>query len=100
VKIYCPALRLTRTDNFNCPIVVAAASSAGHSGAQPELRLLPLTLELFRPDLLTGISGHIPQNRDRFATPKLCTDDLSCGEHEVPIRNQNPVSSRVHFHSS
>ena len=80
--------------------MVTSAPWTGHSEAEPELRLLPLTPELFSPDPGTGLSEELmSQDRHSLATPQLCTDDLGSGEGEVPIRHWDPVFFRIHFYS-
>ena len=95
-----PDVHLTWTDNLSSSTVVTSAPWTGHSGADPELRLLPLTPELFSPDLAIGLSeGHVSQDRHSFAAPQLCTDDLGSGECDVPIRHRDPGFSRIHFYT-
>ena len=79
--------------------MVTRAPWTGHSGADPELRLLPLTPELFSPDPAIGLSeGHVSEDRHSLATLQFCTDDLGSGECEVPIRHWGPGFSRIHFY--
>ena len=64
-----PDLHLTWTDNLSSSTVVTCAPQTGHSGADPELRLLPLTPELFSPDLAIRLTkGHVFQDRHSLAT--------------------------------
>ena len=79
---------------------MTSAPWTGHSGAGPELRLLPLTPELFSPDPAIWLSEELmSQDWHSFATPQLCTDDLGSGECEVSIRHWDPVFSRINFYS-
>ena len=96
-----PDLYLTWKDKLNSSTVVTSAPWTGHSGAGPELSLLPLTPERFSPDLAIWLSEELmSQDWHRFATPQLCIDDLGSGECEVPIRHWDPVFSRINFYSS
>ena len=95
-----PDLHLTWTDKLNSSTVVTSAPWTGHSGAGPELRLLPLTTELFSPDSAIWVSEELMSHDwHSFATPQLCTEDLGSGECEVSIRHWNPVFSRINFYS-
>ena len=80
--------------------MVTGAPWTGHSGADPELRLLSLTPELLSPDPAIRLSEELmSQDRHSLATPQLCTDALDSEECEVPIRYWDPVFSRMHFYS-
>ena len=95
-----PDLHLTWTGNLNSSTVVTHAPWTGHSGADPELRLLPFTSELFSPDLAIRLSeGHVFQDRHSLAASQLCTDDLGSGECEIPIRHWDPFFSRMYFYT-
>ena len=86
-----PDLHLTWTDNLSSSTVVTSAPWTGHSGAGPELSLLPLTPEGFSPDLAIWLSEELmSQDWHRFATPQVCIDDLGSGECEVSIIHWDP----------
>ena len=96
-----PDLHLTWTNNMSSATVVTSAPWTRHSGAPPELTFLPLTPELFSPDLAIRLSEElVSQNRHSLAAPQLCTDDLGSGKSEVSIRHWGPVFSRTYFYSS
>ena len=95
-----PDPHLTWTGNLSSSTVVTHAPWTGHSGADPELRLLPLTPELLSPDLAIRLSeGHVFQDRHSLAASQLCTDDLGSGECEIPIRHWDPGFSRMYFYT-